>query len=210
MNDNEKQPETGAERANADVARERIQRWRTKIAPLQYTAAQRLDASGAPNSAERTIAQGLATTDSNAAFANAGQRSLAANAGQFGQASQKLGIARMGNDQALSRGLGTVRTNQAVDDARISGLNQVMAMGQGQAAQAASNLGQAAAMSGQQAAADAELSAQKDAGYALLAGQMGGFALGAASGRKPFDASKYPLSSNGIENAQGPYVLGSR
>lgn len=179
--------ETSAQRAASDVAMQRVTRWRTTLAPLLQVAAKKIDAIGDPNSAATIRAKGMASNDSDVAFAGANQRqeAEAASAGQFGQSRQKLGLTGLGRDQSVSTGLNQSRVNSGLQDARVGGLSQIVAMGQGQEARAAMGLEQVGQMSAQQANADAEIAANRRAGYAQLAGQSAGLAIGAYGGKKP-------------------------
>lgn len=180
MSKSSEQGETSAQRAFTDVAKARFADARNRWQPVQQQVAAKIDASGAKGSFARQHATGQASTDNAAAFSDAGLKAEAAAgaSGEFGNAGNKLAITGMGDDQATSRGLGEVRANQSVDDARISGLETVTALGRGQQATATNGMAQAAAISGQQAAADADLSLSRKMGY----GQLAGKAIGAAAG----------------------------
>lgn len=179
--------ETSQQRAFAEIAKAKVEDARNRWAPLARLSASRIDASGAPNSAERRAAAGKIVADTNVAFAGARQAAerRAAADGTFGQAAMKLGATDMGDAQATSTGLGEVRADLGVDQARIGGLNSVVALGQGKEAGAISDMGAAAARSGQIAAADAEEALQRRIGNAALVGKVAGIGAGAYATRQP-------------------------
>lgn len=172
--------ETEHQRALAEVASKQLVDWQTRWQPLQKKMMADITAANAPGSSQRRRASGMATTDTAARFAQAqGQADAgAAQTGRIGSAGQKLGITGMGDDQATSSGMGKVRADASNDDAFISGLSAITALGRGEKATAVSGMASSAALSGQQAEADANESLQRQAGYGQLAGTVAGTAYG--------------------------------
>lgn len=179
------QGETSQQRAFADIMKAKFADAKNRWQPLQRKAAAAIASSGEKGSFEREHATGQASTDSAVAFSDAARKldETAGATGEFGNSGNKLGITDMGNDAATSRGLGEVRANQNVDDARISGLETVTALGRGEQASAVNNAATSAAISGEQARSDAELSLARKMGYAGLAGKAIGAGVGYGLGR---------------------------
>src|SRR6188474_3086458 len=134
----------------------------------------------------------MANADTAAQFGQAQDqiRQQTEAAGLGGTARQKMAIAGLGDDAAISSGMGLANADQRIDDAYIQGLSQVMALGRGEKAQAVQGMGQMARMSGQQAAADANMAMQRRAGEAQFAGQALGMGLSGALGN-PFASANF-------------------
>ena len=202
--------ETAADIALAQVAKEKMATFRTKWAPLQRKQAAQVDAMGAADSTERRQARGMATADTDVAFAGAGDKALQASSasGNVGSAGQKLGIASMGNDQASSVGLNVNQADLGVDSARVGGLASVVMQGQGKEALALQGLESQAQMARQVANENAQAALERDAGYASLAGQAAGVAAGSLFGPSNSGRGLDGPTING--GAQGGYVLPRR
>lgn len=200
--------ETSQQRAFAEVAKAKVADARNRWAPLQRLSAARIDASGAPDSYERRAATGKAVADTNVAFAGAQQQAekQAAANGSFGSSAMKLGATDLGLDQATSTGLGAVRADMAVDQARIGGLNNVVAIGQGKEAGAISDMGAAAARSGQIAAADAEEALQRQIGTAALVGKAAGIGAGMYATQRPGIGQTNDFSGVTADNALDTFL----
>lgn len=179
--------ETAKDRALADVAKAKVADWRQRMRPLQQMQAKRIDEMGGEDSVERHQARAMATTDADAAFAQANQQAQrqVSLSGNTGQSSDKLGVTTRANDQASSVGSTTAQTDMNVDAARIGGLSNVVALGQGREANALNAMAADAGMARQMAAADAEASLARDASTAALLSKGAGMAAGAYMTRKP-------------------------
>lgn len=192
--------ETPQQRAMVDMAVNKLADYQKRWLPLQRNLAQQITRMGEDGSAARRRARGSAATDIAANFsrAGAGLDARAAGTGTFGSAKHKLAVAGMGEDQATSLGLGLTQADQQVDDAYVSGLNTIMALGQGQQGAAIQGMSRSADMSGRQAAADAQTSLQSRMGEAQLGMQALGTAAGYYGLQGPSGGSGLTIDPNGI------------
>lgn len=173
-------PETPQQRAMVQMALNKVQDYKARWLPLQKNLAQHIADMAPEGSQARREAKGIASTNIEGQFADArtGLESKLARTGGLGSGKAKLAIAGMGADEATSLGLGLAGADQRVDDTYVSGLNTIMALGQGQKAQAIRGTAQEAAESGRAAAADAQMSLEHRMGNAQLVGQFAGMGLG--------------------------------
>jgi hypothetical protein len=172
--------ETPQQRAMVQMALAKVQNYKTKWLPLQRQLASHIADLAKPDSASRKAARGVASTSTEAQFSEArgGLEANLARTGGLGSGKAKLAIAGMGEDQAAATGMGLAGADQQVDDAYVSGLNTIMALGQGQQGAAIQGLTSQAAMSGRQASEDARASLENRMGNAQLVGQFAGMGLG--------------------------------
>lgn len=177
--------QTAQQRAQAEVAVQQLQDFKQRWQPVQKQLAETIIRQGERGSFQREQARGMAATDTAAQFGQAQQqvRERTEAAGLGGSTRQKLGIAGLGDDQAISAGMGIENADQRIDDAYVQGLGQLMALGRGEKATAVQGIGQMARMSGQQAASDANMALQRRAGEAQLAGQALGIGMSGALGQ---------------------------
>ena len=201
------QKQTAAQRAQADVAVQQLQDFRQRWMPVQRQLADTITQAGGRESAERKQAQGMATTDSAAQFSDAQTKLREGSEAQglAGSSKQKLAMAGLGDDAAISSGMGVAGADQRIDDAYVQGLGQVMALGRGEKATAVQGMGQMARMSGAQAAGDAAAALQRRAGTAQVAGQALGMGLSGALSPAPAapDAFTSPNPSGAYANPAG-------
>lgn len=172
--------ETPQQRAMVDLALNKLQDYKRRWLPLQKNLADIITRNGADDSAARRAAKGVANVETEAKFAGArgGLETKLGQTGQLGSSKGKLAIAGLGEDQATSTGLGLTQAEQQIDDAYTQGLGTIMALGQGQAADAVQGMSRSAAMSGRRAAADAQASLEHRMGNAQLVGQLAGAGFG--------------------------------
>lgn len=193
-------PETEAERALAEIARQRFADFQSRWLPLQAEAASRLRSMAQPDSFERRTAQGIFGAETARAFTQA-ERGIEARewAGGINPASgrAKLRAAGMQADRAAATGIGFSRANQIIEDAYVRGMQALMASGRGQQASAASALGNVGVLAQQAAASDAAAAAANRATGYDLAGTGIGFAGMAL--RRPRTSSEPPGPSNVFE-----------
>jgi hypothetical protein len=196
--------ETPQQRAFAEVAKAQMADYRKRWLPLQRKLAEDVKDAGAVDSFERRQAAGKAATDSAIRFGEAKGKveSVLSDAGGAASSKFKLGVTGLGQDEAQSRGMGMVATDQAIDDSYLEGLGMIAAMGRGERQGALQGMGDVAAMSGRAAAQDAELAAQRRAGNAQLVGQVAGFGLAGGfnglGGRAPSMASFSASPGSGV------------
>jgi hypothetical protein len=172
--------ETGAQRAQADHAMNLLQDYQQRWLPVQQKLASTIEQEGAKGSSARQLAAGKASNDVAMNFDKAGgavEKSLA-NAGvEPGSSRSNLAITGMGSDEAGSKGLNHLMSDQSIDDAYTQGLGALTALGRGERAQVGQNMSTEAAASAAQASADAQASLATHEGNAALIGQVGGFGL---------------------------------
>lgn len=172
--------ETSQQRAAVDHAVRLMDDYRQRWLPVQENLAKHIVESGQAGSRERTAATGRASTDNAIQFSRAQgavEKSLTNSGAAPGSAKFNLGVTGVGEDQAKSRGMGAVMSDQMVDDAYTKGLTALMATGRGERQQVGNALGDQATMSGRQAAMDAEASLDQRMGQAGVVGQFAGFGL---------------------------------
>lgn len=176
----EGQEETPQQRAMTQLALAKVQDYKQRWLPVQKNLAQHISELLPANSQARREAKGIASTSVEAQFSGARDKveSSLARSGGLNSGKAKLAIAGMGEDQATSTGLGLAGADQRVDDAYVSGLNTIMALGHGQQGAAIRGVADQAALSGQRAAADARNSLEDRMGNAQLVGQFAGMGLG--------------------------------
>lgn len=168
-----------------ELAQSQLKDYRQRWLPVQRNLADGVVRMGADGSFQRDQAQGIATTDTEAQFSRGRQKAEAGMAGGMGSSKAKLAITGMGEDQATSAGMGRTQAEQQIDDAYAQGLGSIMAIGQGQKADAITGMGQVADMSGRRAANDAFASLESRANNARTGAQIVGMGYGAAGGWKP-------------------------
>lgn len=176
----EGQEETPQQRAMVQLALAKVQDYKQRWLPLQKNLAQHIKDLLPADSRARREAKGIASTSTETQFADARDKvegGLARTAG-LNSGKAKLAIAGMGEDQAMSTGLGLAGADQRIDDAYVSGLNTIMQLGQGQQGMAIRGTADEAALSGQRAQADARASLESRMGNAQLIGQFAGTGLG--------------------------------
>lgn len=196
--------QTPQQRAQAEVALQQLQDFRQRWQPVQRQMAESIVQAGQRGSVERQQARGMATTDSAAQFSDAQQQlqQQTEAAGLGGSSKQKLAMAGLSDDAAMSSGMGIAGADQRIDDAYVQGLSQVMALGRGEKATAMQGMGDIARRSGQQAANDAALSLQRRAGNAQVAGQALGMGLSGALSPAPANFTS-PDASGAYANPGG-------
>lgn len=172
--------ETPQQRALTEQAVNQFADWKRRWLPVQKNLINQIQTMGAPGSREREAAKGRASTDNAIAFGKAQgalEKTLSGAGVNAGSSRFKLAETGIGEDQATSRGLGAMLSEQQMNDAYVQGLQAITAMGRGERAQVADSLTQQARSSSRQAAADAESSALERAGNANLVGTVAGVGL---------------------------------
>ena len=201
--------ETSKERALAEVGVQQMQDFKTRWLPVQQRFAKSVTEAGAADSFQRRQAVSKAALDTTARFGQAADKldATAAASGQLGSSKQKLGLTGLQSDRATSTGLAETAANSAVDDAYVSGLNAVTALGRGEKSTAIGGLQTSAALSGRQAAADADQALADRAGQYQLAGTLAGAAgYGYASRLRPAQ----PGLSGTLASGGSTVVLGAQ
>jgi hypothetical protein len=200
----EEQGETPQQRAMTQMALNKVQDYKKRWLPLQKNLARHIADMAPAGSQARREARGIASTNIEDQFSEARQalEGGLARTGGLGSSKAKLAIAGMGEDEATSMGLGLTGADQRVDDAYVSGLNSIMALGRGQQGMAMRGTAQEAAMSGRAAEADARMALENRMGNAQLVGQFAGMGLGlmppGAGGATQAAFSQTGLGSSGF------------
>lgn len=182
--------ETPQQRALVELAMKEVADYKQRWLPVQKNLAQGIRSMGAEGSRERVQAKGVASTETEARFSKARDQleTGLATSGQLGSSKGKLAIAGLGEDQAMSRGLGLAQAEQNIDDAYTAGLTTIMQMGRGEKGTAIEGMQRTADLSGRRAAADAAASLSRRMGNAQLAGQAAGLGIGLwMKGQDPVD-----------------------
>lgn len=155
------QKETEQERALAEVANEQWQRYKQVGVPAREQFFKRVDDSG--TEAANTFARGTAASATAAKYGDAGLKTVKP-AGQFG-----LALAR-----AKDTADNTIGASLSQEDAHAGGLQNIVAMGQGQATQATAGLSDLAQAAQQKATMDVTNQYNNRAGNMAAAGTLAG------------------------------------
>ena len=172
--------ETPQQAAMVQKAQEQLADYKQRWLPLQQNMARQIEGLSNPDSPVRLRAEGRATTETAARFqqARGSVDSALTNAGVSPNSSRfKLANTNMANDEATSKGMGMLASDQAIDQAYTQGLGALTTIGRGEKATALQGASDVAAMSGRQAAADANISLQQQESNAMLGGQVVGMGL---------------------------------
>jgi hypothetical protein len=174
------QSETEAQQVQATHAMQQLQDYKQRWQPVQAQLATTIENEGKTGSAARRLATGKAATDVSMQFDKAKTQLNAGltNAGVApGSGRAVAATAGLGADEAGSKGVNEMMSDQAVTDAYTQGLGALTALGHGNAATVGQNMTQQAQASGQQASADASASLMNYEGAAGVAGQVAGFGI---------------------------------
>lgn len=207
--------QTPAQKAQAQVAVQQLQDFRQRWMPVQQRLAESIVDMGGRSSFQRQQARGMATTDTATQFGDAQRqvREQSAAGGMGGSSRQKLAIAGLGDDQAMSSGMGLGNADRNIDDAYLQGLTSVMQLGRGEKATAMQGMGDIARRSGMQAASDAQMALAQRAGQAQVAGQALGMGLSGAFGSPSTPAGQYNYNgdASGMQFSNtGADIMGRR
>lgn len=171
-------PETEAERALAELARQRFVDYQTRWLPVQMESAARLGRMHQEGSFERGQAKAMFGAETARAFTDVErgieQRNWAAGVNP-GSARAKLQSAGIQADRAAATGIGWSRADQIIEDAYVRGLSSLMAAGRGQRAATFDSAADAARLAQQSALSDAMASAADRAAAYQIAGSAIGF-----------------------------------
>lgn len=173
--------ETQAEQALAQVAQAKFRDYKLRWEPVISRTAETVTNLRDPNSAVRTQARGRAAGETNVQFGraeNAAETGLENRGVGASSSAFRLGKVNLGTDQARSRGLAVAGADQAVDQAYVEGLSDLMNLGHGKEANATGGLERQATIEARQAEADANASAYSRAGNARAIGTVAGMGLG--------------------------------
>ena len=187
MGGKSKVDETPQQRALAQYAMNQLRDYKQRWLPVQKQLAAQIQQQGAPSSYARQDAAGKNATDVAMSFGKGAgvlQKTLANNGVDVGSSKAKLALGGMGADEAKTRGLGAMITDQQMDDAYTQGLASLTAIGRGERTMAAEGLADRARSSARDSAQSAEISASERAGMAGMAGQAAGLGLYGALGRQ--------------------------
>lgn len=194
-------PETEAERALAELARQRFADYQSRWMPLQSAAARHLQAMYEPGSrglqATQTMFGAEAAKQFTEAERAAEQKGWAGGINP-GSARSRLTMAGFDTDRAASTGIGWSKARQIIDDAYLRGMSALAAAGRGQRADIGNAMYGAAQSAAQSAAIDARTSAANRAANYELAG-IGAGMLGRGIATQWQQSGRQPGPSNVFE-----------
>lgn len=166
-------PETDAERALAEIARQRFADYQQRWMPVIQESSRRLTEMAQPDSFVRRQAQAMFGGETASAFDAASRKAEQSEwAHGINPASgrAKMRIAGMAADRAAATGIGWSRANQIIEDAYLRGLSALSSAGRGQSSAATDAMSSAASIAQRSAASEAAESASRRAGMYRLAG----------------------------------------
>lgn len=178
--------ETEAERALAQVALAKFQDYKARWEPMIARTAELVTSLREPTSFERQRARGRAAGETNVQFGRAEEAMEGGLQGRgVGAASSafRLGKVNLGTDLARSRGLAVAGADQAIDQAYVEGLTNLMSLGRGKEATATGALERQALIEARQAESDAAAAAASRAGTARIVGTAAGMGFDQFVGR---------------------------
>lgn len=169
---NEIEP-TAEERELSRIAVQRWNDYQTRLAPFEDQYMQQVQMTPG----DHQQARGQAAVATEQAFAPARQQAEQQMFGagvRPGSAAHTLGMGQLRQDQGHIQGVGVGEGHLGAQAAHMAGLQNIVNIGQGQAANAQAGLGQVAAGSAADARHRANLSMQATAGRQQLAGTLMG------------------------------------
>lgn len=202
--------ETPQQAAMVERAQNQLADYKARWLPVQKQFARQIEGLKDSNSGERQRARGHAAVEAQAQFGRA-QGALEKNLSNTGRGPGSgafaMGNTGMAADLATSKGAGIAVADQAIDDAYVSGLSALTALGRGEKATAMQSGAQVAALSGRQASADAAASAAAQAGNMELIGTVAGYGLANAMKAKPTDTPVADQRGYGMGAAGAPVSM---
>lgn len=187
MGKKDKVEETPQQRALAEYAMRMMQDYKQRWLPVQKQLAAQIQQQGADGSAMRESAVGKRATDVAMTFGNGAgvlAKTLSNNGVNLGSSRAKLAVEGMGLDEAKTRGIGAMVTEQQIDDAYLKGLSALAATGRGERVAASEGLVDRARSSARDAQLSAETSAAERANIGGMVGQAAGLGLYGALGKE--------------------------
>lgn len=181
--DNEIKP-TAEEKELSKIAIERWNDYQSRLAPFENEYGRQVQRTEGDFARSR----GEAVTAGQQAFAperQKAQRNLFQGGVRPGSGSHVMGMGNMSRDQAQVQGVGAGESHMATQASHLAGLQNMVNIGQGQAATAQAGLGRVAAGSAGDAAHRASISAQNRQSRRQLVGTLGG--AGARYGLKQYN-----------------------
>ena len=154
--------ETPSQVALADYANNLMADYKRRWLPVQQNLISQIETMGKPGSTERSMAEGRSNVDTAIQFGQASgalEKSLSNSGANVGSSRGKLAIEGLGEDQAKSRGLGAMVSDQQIDDAYMKGLSALAQQGKGERASVSNAMASMAKQSATQAQSDAKLAA---------------------------------------------------
>lgn len=189
------------EKQLAQIAQERWERYENKFVPAENEYISEIEEINTGHMADK--AEGEVTAAAHQSFDDSVEKTLAKTAaagadpssGRWQAQSSGLADAR---GSSLAKGLQNV--HEGLENQELSGLKNVIAMGQGQSSEALSGLGGLAENAAREAQADAQAAAALDSAQANLAGNVLGagarYAAGGLSGGGGGQPANAPIGSD--------------
>ena len=170
--DNEVEP-TAEEEELAEIAVERWNDYQTRLLPYENQYIQQVQKT--PGDHQQARGQAAVATEQQFAPARDElQGNLFAAGAKPGSGSHAVGMGQMRQDQAHIQGVGAGESHMGTQNAHMAGLQNIVNMGQGQAADAQAGLSHVAASAAQDASHRANMAMQKRAGRQQVAGTLMG------------------------------------
>jgi hypothetical protein len=169
-------PESPEQIAEANVFQQKYADYQRRWQPVVQFFQQRVDQSQQPT---RAFLGGEGVTDVRGQFSNAGQRMSMAlrDAGvETGSGRDVFGLRKFANYEASATGGAVTAADASADKSYLEGLQQIMAIGQGQQATASTSLSDLANLGGEVTAANANASAANAEGLGQAIGTGVGYA----------------------------------
>ncbi|WP_019558467.1 hypothetical protein [Thioalkalivibrio sp. ALE12] len=169
---NEIEP-TAEEKQLSRIAVDRWNDYQTRLAPYEDQYMQHVQKTPG----DHQQARGQAAVATEQAFAPARdelQGNLFAAGAKPGSGAHNLGMGQMRQDQAHVQGVGAGESHLGTQAAHMAGLQNIVNMGQGQAAEAQAGMSQVASSAAQDASHRANMAMQKRQGRQQLAGTLMG------------------------------------
>ncbi|MEZ8965481.1 hypothetical protein AB6E53_02220 [Vibrio breoganii] len=211
--------ETSAEKASAQVAKDQWALYENELKPFEENFIQRvqsLDSQQAKNAGKDAVSVGNNRAFSEAKGAVADQMTSAGvdpSSGKFQTAIQEVGA-----DQAISQGDTMNRMETSIQDRKMAGLSDVVAMGDGEKGEAMSGMDAVASSSLRKATSDAYNSFNRSSANGQLAGAVVGAGANYATNNLATpntagmsdQSAGYSLRDNQMVNPQATTYFGGR
>lgn len=178
--------ETALDKELASIGVERYDNYVKRYIPIEDYA---IDKVLQGREGDREEARGVSNVGYEQAFAQAPAQTVAgagaANLGSIDSGRAKLGLAGVGLDKSMAKGLGAVDTNLGSEGRFAGNIQSLVNIGQGKAGQALSGLTSAANVASRQAIMDAEASAAARNAIGSAIGTAAGIGYGAMTAPNP-------------------------
>ena len=181
MGKKNEQQQTPQEAALAQRGMAALANYKRTWEPLQVHMGKVIRESFLPDSAQRQQATGAAASETGIKFDQAQEKAATdmENRGiGAGSSAFRLAQAGIGTDRARATAGAETNADQSINQAYVTGLTNLMRIGQGKEAMSNNGLAQEAQNAARAAQTDAAISSANRAGNARLAGSVAGYGIG--------------------------------